>query len=107
MSAEVKVRDDNFKEVVLESDKPVLVDFWAEWCVPCKTLGPIVEEIAEEYQRKLVVASAQVEDCEKVAHEYGIISIPTLMVFNKGELAAQKVGAVPKEEVEELFSHLL
>jgi len=107
MSAEVTLTNDNFEKEVLNSDIPVLVDFWADWCVPCKMIGPVVESLAEEYDGKLKVAKANVDDTTDVAQKYGIISIPTLMVFNKGELVKQQTGAVAKPVIEEMFKDLL
>lgn len=83
---EVKLTDANFKQEVLESDVPVLVDFWAEWCMPCRMIAPIVEEIAEEYQGKLKVCRLNVDEAPKTSFEYGIMSIPTLAIFKNAEM---------------------
>ena len=90
------VTDDKWTAEVLESDTPVLVDFWAEWCGPCRTVGPIVDEIAEEQQGKLKVLKLNVDENPNTAREYGVMSIPTLLVFNQGEQAKRIVGAKPK-----------
>ncbi len=104
--SEVIITDENFEEEVLKADKPVLIDFWAEWCVPCKMLGPLVAEIAEENDA-IVVGKANVDDAPETAGRYGIQSIPTLMVFNKGEVVKQNVGVIPRESIEEMFKDLI
>ena len=98
---EIKVDDTNFKQEVLESDIPVLVDFWAEWCGPCRMVTPTVEEIAEEYDGKLKVCKLNVDEAPATASEYGIMSIPTLAVFKNGEVVERIIGAVPKPQIEE------
>lgn len=92
--------DDNFEGEVLKSDKPVLIDFWAPWCGPCKAIGPIVEEIAAEYQGKIKVMKLNVDDSQKAASAYGVRSIPTLMMFKSGKVADTLIGLVPKEKLE-------
>ncbi len=89
----------NFKKEVLESQIPVLVDFWAEWCVPCKMIEPIVEEIGKEYSGKIKVVRVNVDDNQNIAIQYGIMSIPTLMIFANGKVEEQIVGAVPKRVI--------
>lgn len=98
---EVKVNDANFKKEVLESDLPVLVDFWASWCAPCLIVAPVVEEIAKEYEGKLRVCKLNVDEAPKTASEYGVMSIPTLAIFKDGKLVDNIIGAVPKTAVEE------
>ncbi len=107
MSAEVVVDASNFEVEVLQSDIPVLVDFWAEWCVPCRMISPILEEIADEYEGRLKVAALNVDEAGEIAAAYNIISIPTLMVFNGGAVEGQQVGAVSKEVLEGLFTDLI
>ena len=93
------VTDKNFDDEVLKSDLPVLVDFWAEWCGPCKVIGPIVNEIAQELDGKLKVTKVNVDDAQDLAGKYQIMSIPTLLLFKGGEAVEQIVGAVPKEQL--------
>ncbi|MCB1536992.1 MAG: thioredoxin TrxA [Rhodoblastus sp.] len=94
-----KVTDASFDADVLKSSEPVVVDFWAEWCGPCKMIGPSLEEIATEMQGKVKIAKVNVDENPGVAGKLGIRSIPTLMLFKDGKLAAQKVGAAPKGEL--------
>ena len=96
---EVILTDANFEQEILKSDLPCLVDFWAPWCAPCRTVGPVVEEIASEYQGKLKVGKVNVDEAPKVASQYGIMSIPTLSIFKNGERVDTVVGAVPKEQI--------
>jgi len=98
---EVKVNDSNFKQEVLESDIPVLVDYWAEWCYPCRMVAPAIEEIAKEYQGKLKVCKVNVDEAGKTCANYGIMSIPTLSIFKNGKVMEQIVGAVAKTVIEE------
>jgi len=107
MAAEVMVTAANFDEEVLNSSIPVVVDFWAEWCVPCRMVAPILQEIAEEYDGKVKVAKVNVDEESELASKYNIISIPTVMVFSGGEISNQQVGAGSKEAMEALFKDLL
>ena len=97
---EIKVTDANFKQEVLESDIPVLVDFWAPWCMPCHMVAPVVEEIAREYHGKLKVCKVNVDEAPDTASSYSIMSIPTLAIFKGGEVMDKVLGAVPKSELE-------
>ena len=97
---EIKVNDSNFKQEVLESNIPALVDFWAEWCMPCHMVAPVVEEIAKEYQEKLKVCKLNVDEGRETASKYGIMSIPTLAIFKNGEVVDKVIGAVSKAELE-------
>jgi len=99
MSTVVEVNDKSFEEEVLKSDVPVLVDFWAPWCGPCKTIGPVVEELAQEYGAKLKVVKVNVDDNKEAAMKYNVRGIPNLIIFKDGEAQEQIVGAVAKQEL--------
>jgi thioredoxin 1 len=95
----VHVTDLTFKKEVLDSKVPCLVDFWAEWCGPCRRVGPVVDEIAAEYEGKFKIAKLNVDEGQKTAQTYGVMSIPTLMIFKDGQVLEQIVGAVGKAEL--------
>ncbi|NNF22413.1 MAG: thioredoxin [Saprospiraceae bacterium] len=95
MSKPIEITDSNFEEI-LNSEKPVMVDFWAEWCGPCKMVGPLVEEMAGEYDGKAVIAKVDVDNNPNVSAKYGIRSIPTMLFFKGGEIVDRQIGAVPK-----------
>ena len=95
--AVITLTDENFEQEVLKSDKPVLVDFWAPWCAPCKAVGPIVAEIAAENADKIKVGKVNTDENQTTAANYGIRSIPTLMIFKDGAVVKQLIGAAPKE----------
>ncbi|HLF19815.1 MAG TPA: thioredoxin [Bacteroidota bacterium] len=103
----VEVTDMNFQTEVLKSDTPVLVDFWAEWCGPCKMIAPIVEELAREYDGKLKVGKVDVDSNQGVSMQFGVRSIPTLLIFKHGKVVDQVIGAVPKRLLsEKIAKHL-
>ncbi len=97
------VTDGDFDQEILKSDIPALVDFWAAWCGPCRTVGPVVEELAGEYKGKIKVAKLDVDSNKEVASKYGVRGIPTLMLFKDGQVVDQIVGAVPKSRIKELL----
>lgn len=107
MAETVKVSDDVFEEKVLGADKPVLVDFWAEWCGPCHMIAPSVQEIANEQEDELLVAKMDIDENPVTPGRYGIMSIPTLMLFKDGEAVARIVGAMPKDRIlAQILPHL-
>ncbi len=92
----ITITDDSFENEVLKSDVPVIIDFWAEWCSPCRLIAPIMEELAEEYQGKLKVGKLDVDNNQQTAIKYGVRSIPTVLMFKNGEVKDVVIGAVPK-----------
>jgi thioredoxin 1 len=96
----MNIGDADFQKQVLESDQPVLVDFWATWCAPCRAIAPAVEELASQYKGKVKVAKVNIDDNQDTPQQYGIRSIPTLLVFKGGKVVEQIVGAVPKSRLE-------
>ena len=95
----VKVTDESFEKDVLQADKPVLVDFWAEWCGPCKQIAPALEQIAEEFGAQVTVAKLNIEESPTTPSRYGVRGIPTMMLFKGGQMASMKVGAMPKQKI--------
>ncbi len=107
MGKPLVVTDTTFSEEVLKSPHPVLVDFWATWCGPCRSIAPVVEELAEEYEGRVKVCKLDVDSEQKTAEEFGIRSIPTLLIFKDGKVATQIVGAVPKPHFVEKIESVL
>lgn len=107
MSEPIELTDDNFEQEVIKSDLPVLVDFWATWCGPCRMVGPIVDELAKEYAGKLKVGKLNVDNNGKTSIKYGIMSIPSLLFFKKGQVVDQMVGAAPKNSFIEKLDRIL
>lgn len=103
----LEVNDTNFDDVVLKSDKPVVVDFWAEWCGPCRMIAPIIEEISNEYSGKIVVAKCDVDNSPLVTSRFGIRNIPTVLFFNNGKIADKQIGAAPKNSFINKLNSLL
>ncbi len=101
--AEYVITKENFENEVIESAVPVLVDFWAPWCGPCRMLAPVIEEIAEEYEGSIKVGKINVDEQGSLAMEFGVASIPTLILFKNGEIADTSVGFMSKEEIEEML----
>ena len=103
----VEITDQSFQEAVLNSDKPVLVDFWAAWCGPCRMLGPIIEEIALDFEGKAIVGKVDVDNNQQISVDYGIRNIPTVLIFKNGEVVDKIVGVSPKEVIAEKLSAYL
>ncbi|SDQ10923.1 thioredoxin [Chryseobacterium soldanellicola] len=103
----LEITDSSFQETVLKSDKPVLVDFWAVWCGPCRTLGPIIEDVATDFEGRAVVGKVDVDNNQEISMQYGIRNIPTVLIFKNGEVVDKIVGVAPKEVIaEKLSAHL-
>ncbi len=100
---EFEVTQDNFEETVLKSEIPVVVDFWAQWCTPCKMVEPVLHEIASEYDGKLAIGRLNVDEHGELASQYSIVSIPSLLLFKNGEEVTQHIGAAPKETIVKFF----
>ncbi len=103
----ITLTDANFQSQVLESPVPVLVDFWAEWCGPCKMIAPIVEELAEEFFGRIKVGKVNVDECQKLATDYGIRAIPTLLIFKSGEVADQMLGLKSKRDLVQALERVM
>lgn len=103
----LEITDANFQETVLDSDKPVMVDFWAAWCGPCRMVGPIIDQISEEYDGKAIVGKVDVDANQEFAAKYGVRNIPTVLVFQNGEVVGRQVGVAPKAAYAEALDALL
>ena len=103
----LEITDSNFEETVLKSDKPVLVDFWAAWCGPCRMVGPIIDELSEEYEGKAVVGKVDIDSNQQYAAKFGVRNIPTVLVFKNGELVDRKVGVSSKNDYAQALDSLI
>ena len=103
----VKVTDESFEQDVLKADKPVLVDFWAEWCGPCKMIAPFLEDVAKDLAGKVTVAKVNIDENPETPMKYGVRGIPTLILFKGGQVAATKIGAMPKSKLVEWINSVL
>ena len=103
----IKVTKDNFDSEVLNSNMPALVDFWADWCMPCRMIAPVLEELNKEYDGKIKIAKLNVDEESDIATRYNVVSIPTLLLFKDGKIHKQQIGAAPRTKIEALFSDLL
>ena len=99
MSKAIEVTDESFQATVLESSIPVVVDFWATWCPPCRILGPIIDELTGDYEGKALMCKVDVDNNQALAQKYSVMSIPTMLFFKDGEIKEQVVGAIPKEQI--------
>jgi thioredoxin 1 len=107
VSKGITINAANFESEVLQASVPVLIDFWASWCGPCRMIAPFIDQLAEEYSGRIKVGKVNVDEENDLAGRHGIVSIPTLVVYNNGAVAGQKTGAVPKHDIEAMFKNLI
>jgi len=107
VSEHINITDENFETEVLKSQIPVLLDFWASWCNPCKMIGPFIEQLAGEYSGRVKVGKINVDEAGEISSRHGIVSIPTLVVYKNGQIVNQAVGAIPKKDIEALFKDFI
>ena len=103
----LELTDSNFEEIVLKSDKPVLVDFWAEWCGPCRMVGPVIDELSKDFEGKAIIGKLNVDSNQISAAKYGVKSIPTVLLFKDGEMISKQVGVAPKQTYEDAINSAL
>ena len=103
----LEITDSNFEETVLKSDKPVMVDFWAAWCGPCRMVGPIIDELSEEYEGKSIIGKVDIDSNQQYAAQFGVRNIPTVLVFKDGELVDRKVGVSSKNDYAQAIDKLI
>tara|TARA_B100000927_G_scaffold141402_1_gene114043 strand:+ start:114 stop:431 length:318 start_codon:yes stop_codon:yes gene_type:complete len=103
----LQITDSNFEEIVLKSDKPVMVDFWAAWCGPCRMVGPIIDEISKDYDGRAIVGKLDVDANQDYAAKFGVRNIPTVLLFDKGELVGRQVGVAPKKAYSDAIDAVL
>ena len=103
----ISVNQQSFKSTVVDSQKPVLVDFWAEWCGPCRMVAPVIEELAREYKDKAGFAKVNVDENSQLASQYGVMSIPTIIIFKNGQPEEQVIGYKPKKELQKMLDNVL
>lgn len=103
----LEITDSNFEETVLKSDKPVMVDFWAVWCGPCRMVGPIIDELSEEYEGKAIIGKVDIDSNQQYAAQFGVRNIPTVLVFKDGELVDRKVGVSSKNDYAQAIDKLI
>jgi thioredoxin 1 len=107
MSAGIQITEANFRAEVIDSSIPVLLDFWAEWCPPCKMVSPILDQLAGEYAGKVKIGKVNVDEENNLASQHGVVSIPTMVIYKNGSIVRQSVGAQPKPGIEKLFKDLI